>query len=202
MALLNQENDSFWMNNKFRKYFILIAIAFAGILSCSSPEKSRKLLSFFFDGVPVVDSSMTDTIHSQPGLDVSGDTSALLAKTVKPKYVLHYPYQERMCTSCHLENALGQFADTQPGLCYMCHEDFAEKYKHLHGPVSGGYCTACHNPHMSKNENLLRRTGQKLCLYCHDKDRILKGETHEGIGEMSCLECHNPHGGEDKFLFN
>lgn len=172
------------------------------LFSCSSPEQSRKILSFFFDGVPEYDTIDADVMMSQEGTESGVDTAVIATTSRRPEYVLHPPYKERMCTTCHLENSLGQLADRQPGLCYMCHEDFSEKYQYIHGPVAAGYCTECHHPHMSKNEKLLIRTGQDLCLFCHDAQHILKGETHEGIEDTSCTECHNPHGSTDRYLFN
>ena len=91
--------------------------------------------------------------------------------------------------------------EPQPGLCYICHEDLAEQYNYLHGPVTGGYCSACHNPHKSEHEKLLRYTGEALCYYCHEAESVLQNEMHEGLDGMLCTDCHNPHGGEDKYIF-
>jgi predicted CXXCH cytochrome family protein len=139
---------------------------------CNSPEQTRRILSIFFDGVPQQEDTTLIASVTDDTLQVSD--------SIQP----------------------GQFVEAQPALCYMCHEDFADKYEFLHGPVAAGYCTVCHHPHFEKNEYLLKHTGQDLCLYCHDSNRILKGETHESIGDMNCTECHNPHGGSDKYLFN
>jgi predicted CXXCH cytochrome family protein len=114
---------------------------------------------------------------------------------------LHYPFGEGECKSCHNEQSLGSMLASQPGLCYLCHQDLGDQYNYLHGPVAGGYCTACHDPHRSTKEKLLRFTGDELCLYCHRAESVLKSETHEGLEGMLCTDCHNPHGGEDNYIF-
>ncbi|HDO27951.1 MAG TPA: hypothetical protein ENH02_07525, partial [Bacteroidetes bacterium] len=31
---------------------------------------------------------------------------------------------------------------------------------------------------------------------------VFKNEAHSDIEETNCTECHNPHGGDDRFIFN
>jgi predicted CXXCH cytochrome family protein len=171
------------------------------LVSCS-PTKSNKVLSFFFDGVPVSDSVNVAAIS-----ELSQDSSRndlFLAKpfTAVAGYNLHYPYQEKDCFSCHDEKSKSELLLPQPALCYTCHDDFSKKYKIVHGPVSSGYCTTCHNAHMSKEKSLLIRTGQQVCLFCHDSGPLLRSETHKDIADTDCTLCHNPHGGDNRFLLN
>ena len=165
-----------------------------------SPGINRSLLTFFFDGVPQSDT--TDAIPLQSG---QPEDTTLLAEESTSRATMfqtvHYPYGERECAMCHDENARGNMVVPEPDLCYICHEDFSDTYNYVHGPAAGGYCTACHDPHMSKEQHLLKRTGQPLCLFCHDETAVFKNEIHEGLGDISCMECHNPHGGEDRFIF-
>jgi predicted CXXCH cytochrome family protein len=159
------------------------------------------MLHFFFDGVPQSDSALMAGI---PSVANGADTAASPLEKIAhadPEVMVHYPYGEEECAMCHDERSLGNMVEPQPGLCYLCHEDLAQSYNYLHGPVAGGYCTACHDPHRSKNDHLLRLTGEPLCFYCHAKASVLSNEMHQDLEGMLCLDCHNAHGGDDKFIF-
>lgn len=183
------------MNSKYKYYrFILIISSFA-ILGCSTQNK-YKVLTFLFDGVPdttkTISSMNKDLLNKQ-------DTSGVVASNINEIYT-HPPYQENECEICHDKNSRGNTVLKQPELCSQCHEDFKSKFKYVHGPVEGGFCTSCHNPHMSKSKHLLLRDGQNLCTFCHEINQVKKNEMHGDIGDASCLECHHPHGGEDNFI--
>ena len=184
---------------KKNRFLLLAAIT---LLSQCSPYAGKSMLTFFFDGVPAADS--TEVTGKE--LEVASADSAnqaLDASAVEGSLAfIHYPYEERECSSCHDQNSLGTMIEPQPGLCYMCHEDLGTQYKTLHGPVAGGYCTSCHDPHSSENEKLLRFTGQQLCFHCHMPESVLKNEMHQDLDGMECTDCHNPHGGEDKYIFH
>lgn len=169
-------------------------------LSGCSTAHHYKLLTFFFDGVPnpekVVMVASNDSLGRQ-------DSVALALNSPEgkgPRMNYHPPYKDKDCASCHDESKTGNLVKPLPDLCYQCHEDFAKKYRVLHGPVGGGQCTACHSPHLSANATLLTRTAQNLCLYCHESGRVMKSEAHSGIKDVDCTECHNPHGGEDRYV--
>ncbi|MCK5065893.1 MAG: hypothetical protein KAR16_00580 [Bacteroidales bacterium] len=158
-------------------------------------------MNFFFDGVPETDTADVNLADlEETSIDSMGPTEELLALEM-PSHMVHYPYEERECASCHNELSLGTMVEPQPGLCYICHEDFSTVYNYLHGPVAGGYCTSCHDPHMSESGKLLRLTGDDLCFNCHREVSVLQNEMHEGLEGMFCTDCHNPHGGEDKYIF-
>lgn len=166
-----------------------------------SRHTGQSLLTFFFDGVPEEDS----TELAIAGQDVAAGDSVSqgldLVEQSSTAMLVHYPYEERECAACHDPNSLGSMLEPQPGLCYMCHEDFSTSYTYLHGPVAGGYCTSCHNPHLSEKAHLLRFTGSDLCYHCHRQESVLKNEMHSDLEGMDCTDCHNAHGGEDKFIF-
>jgi len=188
---------------KIRHRIILILIWVAlggfgliGINGCSSAH-SHKVLSFFFDGVP---EPANDKAASLADSLLTRDTTlAASVKTpVKPMGYYHSPYQDKQCASCHDQGSMGKLKAPMPGVCNQCHEDYADKYANLHGPVAGGQCTQCHNPHMSANENLLIRTNNDLCLQCHDAELVMQNNVHKGNPDALCLTCHDPHGGANK----
>jgi len=178
---------------------IIFFIAEACLFSCA-PKVNKSVLSFFFDGVPVQKSDPAVSERNITGSTEQADSSLALLIRGKEEIFYHYPYKEKDCISCHDKNSKSELISEEPSLCYTCHDDFKEKYKVLHGPVSGGYCTKCHNPHESENAKLLIRTGQQLCFYCHDSKSIKGGETHSDIGNTDCTECHNAHGGDDRYM--
>jgi predicted CXXCH cytochrome family protein len=185
----------------YRNRIVVFIIIVSFLVSCS-PRISKNVLTFFFDGVPPGDS-----IQSVPAAEdkiMASDSEILTTEPVQvnPGYVVHYPYKEKECYSCHDENSKSELKMPQPELCYSCHDDFSKTYKYVHGPVSAGYCTQCHNAHMSKEKKLLIRTGQQLCLYCHESKSVFKNEAHTDIAESECTLCHNPHGGADRFILN
>ncbi|MEZ4999554.1 MAG: cytochrome c3 family protein [Bacteroidales bacterium] len=175
----------------------LVVVVFAMIITSCSTEKNYRLLSFFFDGVP----SPVNTI--QAGDSATGTFDQLTGGPdsaeirIVPVYIIHAPYEEKDCMNCHDRNSPGEMIEAEPGLCYRCHEDFESKYKVIHGPVAGGYCSECHNPHQGTNRYMLRRTGQPLCTFCHNLDHAPMNDMHVDLGDTECDLCHNPHGGSD-----
>jgi predicted CXXCH cytochrome family protein len=177
---------------------VLPVVLLVIMVSCSS----RGLLTFFFDGVPVNDTSKTASSKIKGIDENNSDLFRPVPLEISREYIVHYPYKEKECFSCHDEKSKSELLKPQPDLCYSCHDDFSKKYKFVHGPVAGGYCTACHDPHMSKEKSLLLRTGQQVCLNCHESKAVLKNETHKDITDSECTLCHNPHGADTKFLLN
>jgi predicted CXXCH cytochrome family protein len=168
------------------------------LYSCGSGS-SDNILNFLFDGV-----SSADTVNSENEPVIKSDSlsnsNQNINKPFAPTFVLHVPYEEKMCESCHDINNSFKKTMNLPELCYQCHEDFQLKYKNLHYPVEAGECTTCHHPHQAKLSNLLLKPVRELCAECHDLDELLSGELHNGIGDMDCSECHNPHGSDESSL--
>jgi predicted CXXCH cytochrome family protein len=176
---------------------LTVAVILIYLSGCSTTN-NYKVLSFFFDGVP--DPAKDTTSLSNDSLR-SLDTAVFAQNSISkqtPQMVVHSPYQDRQCNSCHDQSRMGKLLKSPPGLCYQCHEDFSSKYQVLHGPVGGGQCTQCHSPHSSTNADLLIRTGQSLCFYCHDSNQVMESTAHLEINDANCTECHNPHGGKDR----
>ena len=188
------------MNPVKNKYsFFLLTISLFMIEACS-PKTGNKILSFFFDGVPVSNEiQITTSVDSLSMADsLKTNELPLIAET---PFQYHEPYLDKICDVCHNKSSLGELTMAQPELCYQCHDNFSENFKFVHGPVASGYCTACHNPHMSKSEYMLTQTGQALCLHCHDAGWVFQNKVHEGIDDYACTECHNPHGGETWYFY-
>ena len=95
------------------------------ILGSCSPKLSKNLLSFFFDGVPVSDSINTDTTTVFKNVSEISDTVKTTAIIENRDFIVHYPYREKECYSCHDENSKSEFVLPQPDLCYICHDDFS-----------------------------------------------------------------------------
>ena len=181
--------------------FIIPAFLFFILFSCSS-TRGKRVLSIFFDGVPLNDTSLIAGRNPSSLDSINTEVFRPTEIVSNAGFVVHYPYQEKECNSCHDEKSKSELILPQPDLCYTCHEDYSGKYKKVHGPVASGYCTNCHNAHMSKEKSLLIRTGQQLCLFCHDSGPLLESDTHKDISETECTLCHNPHGGEDQYILN
>ncbi|MHC1706612.1 MAG: cytochrome c3 family protein [Bacteroidales bacterium] len=164
-----------------------------------SPKGGYQVLHFFFDGVP-------DSLQEiNLGIDSSANRDSLksvLNQTVnnKPEYYYHQPYYKQECTACHDKSARSNIIQAQPAVCYKCHENFQLKYKYLHGPVSGGYCTRCHSPHMSQYPKLIKNIGNSQCLDCHEKSQLTGTIAHNDFEMKECLDCHLPHGSDHKKL--
>lgn len=176
-------------------FFVLLSCLFG----CSS-QNQIKVLSFFFDGVP--NPSREAGVHPSDTLGRK-DTTAIKQSTmgkIFPRLYFHAPYKQQECSQCHDRIRMGKLNKSLPELCYQCHDDFATKFKVLHGPVGGGQCIMCHSPHQSMNEKLLIRKGQALCLFCHDSEQVMAAKEHQDIKDASCTDCHNPHGGDERFI--
>ena len=181
------------MKNKITYVFLLVSLII--LYSCSSGS-TNDVLNFLFDGVP-----STDTLKTLNEQVVNSDTTLILAKnnskTSTPKFILHAPYEEKMCESCHDIKASYKKIMSLPELCYQCHDDFQSTFKNIHYPIEAGECNSCHHPHQAKLAKLLLKSVRELCADCHDLDDLLSGDIHSGIDDTDCTECHDPHGSDD-----
>ncbi len=82
-------------------------------------------------------------------------------------------------------------------LCYTCHVKEKERLSlvHTHTPIAEGRCNGCHEPHVSRQNSLLKTTADKICLDCHSG--FLEGQKEGYLHPLSqkgaCLTCHDPH---------
>jgi predicted CXXCH cytochrome family protein len=172
-------------------FFLLI------VFSCN-PGNNYQTLSFFFDGVPIPKSDIenSDTTIVKPE---SFKVRNLKMDNQSEKYI-HQGYKKNECGSCHDVNHAYRLIERQPKLCYMCHENFNDQYKYLHGPVAAGYCTSCHHPHQSNNEYILIIEIEQLCVHCHEPGDVSKNPSHQNLSSVNCVSCHNSHGGETNHM--
>ena len=180
---------------KMNLFFSVMTIAVALLLGCS-----HKTLTVFFDGVPDgvdaqrVKAKKPEKKEEPVKLLQLADNSVLASNSSHP------PFATKKCRVCHDPDRKGFMIETQPGLCYHCHEVIRGKFEH--GPVVSGNCTACHSPHSSDNPKLLVQVGQALCMTCHDPEVLESTPAHDTIGKSPCTNCHNPHGGNKRYFLN
>ena len=159
-----------------------LCIALGTFLGCS-PEKKYKVLSFFFDGVPMP----------------AGVAGGPAAKLVMHQ---HRPYADGTCGKCHPNDNVelsvteaSNIAEINASVCLRCHENKQTEYAVMHGPVAVGQCLLCHNPHESPIAGLLRAPAVKLCGQCHTPEMMVAGRAEHKDANADCLSCHVGHGG-------
>ena len=181
------------------KPLLLIVLTVFLILDGCDEEERYKILSFFFDGVPVppslVAKSSTDTDSTYVAeQSVQERTRPAIRTTRNEKTLyLHKPYKSRQCGACHQTQGGQKLVTRLDKLCQRCHEQFENLPAFVHGPVAVGQCIACHNPHSSENAYLLLRKGDSVCLYCHDQIDMDILSEHSTKGSKECVDCHSPH---------
>jgi DmsE family decaheme c-type cytochrome len=109
------------------------------------------------------------------------------------------------CHELHAENDPVLAVETQPEVCYQCHqEQRAQFLRQSRHPVQGTTasmshvglmsCTDCHQPHGGPGPaNLIRNTINEQCYDCHAEKRGPFLWEHPPVQE-DCSNCHTPHG--------
>ncbi|MBF0559994.1 MAG: hypothetical protein HQL08_14580 [Nitrospirae bacterium] len=157
-----------------------------------TPEQRHKVLSFFFDGVPLPGAAdkpeeRIATLRKEQQLDTMGTFRA------------HGPYEAKLCIACHSGGSNALLLPVEE-LCLYCHTQvISQAKKKLHGPVAAGGCKVCHNPHGSPYPFFLMEESKKFCFYCHNKDDVLKRDVHKQTQEQ-CTVCHSAHSSENEYL--
>ncbi|RMF06547.1 MAG: hypothetical protein D6762_09240 [Candidatus Neomarinimicrobiota bacterium] len=170
---------------------------------CTEEERYR-VLSFFFDGVPVPASLQpvpeADTTASEP----TAPETPVVIRTVpeEPTIYVHQPFKERRCQACHQ----GEFGQSliEPRIdlvCRHCHDQFNQAPAYIHGPVAVGQCTRCHSPHTAKNDHLLIKPGNTICTQCHEDIDVTRVTAHLQADTTACFTCHDPHFSDDNRFF-
>jgi predicted CXXCH cytochrome family protein len=171
---------------------VLLGLCLA--IGCATPEARYRVLSIFFDEVPLPESMQPPP----PPPDPERTASAVPTRSHRPpiEWVIHEPD----CEECHSSKTTKLPFLPPPKLCWECHdrEDFVERVSH--GPFAAGACLQCHNPHKSQNATLLVLAVPELCRSCHDSTTFPELERHRAEQGDDCVECHNPHAGPGEYM--
>lgn len=183
---MSMHMETIWKNNKT---ILIISIICFLLISCNV-EKNRKVLSFFFDGVPNHKKKEdSDSKAALINLENNGKKREII------KFISFHPdYKERNCKKCHDASTIGSSSILQQARCFKCHDNEFVSKKYVHGPVAIESCTSCHVPHSSKYKSLLKLSGRDMCIQCHDDTNFQKDHPRE------CLSCHVPHSSDNEFL--
>jgi predicted CXXCH cytochrome family protein len=187
---------------------IIMAVIF-GLLGCD-PKTEYRVLSFFFDGVPLLPGMKgygLKPVIGPGGIELDLDdprAQEFLARDRarqaraenKAKDVVsfvHKPYAKRRCMGCH--NRDKSFSAVTAETCQSCHKEYYDTQWNdwVHGPVALGTCSMCHVPHTSKYKGLLKKPSRDVCLSCHNEAKVLAGPHHIEAAFKSCVTCHDPH---------
>ncbi len=186
------------MDRHARISIIIISIALLLHIACSSANRYR-VLTFFFDGVPVP-GAVPQVGYSREGGDVPIDEVDTKVITPIVALIAHMPFRENRCGKCHNAETGGLFRSVEDGLCLMCHAKPQTQYAYVHGPVAVNACLSCHHHHTSPNKHLLLNDDSTMCFQCHDREDLEEGPHHQEQDARSCTQCHHAHGGDNRFF--
>lgn len=181
--------------SQFGKKIILFFVLITALLVCAgcSPSTRYKVLSFFFDGVPMPEERIIEN-----SIDKRQDKEQKNKKKEERRFFgEHGPFAAKMCEGCHRRGS-NELIFPIEQLCLHCHNLQIEK-KWVHGPIVAGGCRICHEPHGSGQPYLLVSESEKFCFHCHSERSVLKNPVHEGIN-MKCTECHDAHASDNEYL--
>jgi predicted CXXCH cytochrome family protein len=171
---------------------VLLGLCLA--VGCATPEARYRVLSLFFDEVPLPESMQPPA----PPEEAPVVETAALTRARRPRieWVMHEPE----CEECHSSKATKLPFLPAPELCWECHdeEDFVEEVSH--GPFAAGACLECHSPHKSPNPTLLVLAVPDLCGKCHDATTFPGIDGHRSEQGDDCVECHDPHAGPSEYM--
>jgi predicted CXXCH cytochrome family protein len=161
----------------------------------SSPEQKYRVLSYFLDDVPLPPEMVAAEITVPVGPEIE-----TLAAPRRRLYVIHEPYEERKCQSCHKSRFAQELVVDATELCWVCHEQDDYEGEVMHGPAAAGLCVGCHDPHKTPNEYMLLESRSDICRRCHDQSNFEFSGRHAEDEAADCLRCHNPHASDREYL--
>ena len=186
-----------------RDLIILAGVSLVALVGCDRLAR-HKVLTFFFEGVPPLDSDRQapdteTTVEEPPTVALVSEESARI--TMQTRASRHQPGRD--CHRCHLKHGgwdRNRLSEPLPNLCHSCHTDYRADSGFLHGPVAVGECVFCHDPHQSKYVHLQKSPQPKLCYRCHIREDIESIANHQDKQHEVCTECHDPHIGPTRDL--
>jgi predicted CXXCH cytochrome family protein len=184
---------------------IILAGVFGVIVAGCNREAKHKILTFFFEGVPPLDSEkiaveteMTMAVDESPQPVVAG--KKIISRVLKQRRASKHESVSD-CGKCHLGGmGMGQqqLVEPLPDLCYSCHANFEALGDFLHGPISVGNCVFCHDAHQSRYVHLQKAPQPGLCYLCHGREDMSDIADHQDREEIICTDCHDPHAGSTR----
>ena len=185
-------------------------------MGCNQITRYR-VLSFFFDGVPLppgMPAPKTTIVPGPWGTELAADdpraqklrgsvaTRPAREKIRQPTWFQHEPYRKRRCRACHSDRISHDTA-AAARTCQKCHRPYYDLQADdwTHGPVALGRCELCHVSHRSEHRGLLTNAMPALCFHCHDEKTTRSRPHHQQAGGQECAQCHDPHSAGNRLLF-
>ena len=180
---------------------VILAGVFLMIVAGCDRAARHKVLTFFFEGVPPLDSKPqaagTQTIAEESEVTAANQKAAVIDRQTGASK--HEPSKD--CYQCHMKQGgwnQERLAESLPDLCYSCHTNYSAAGGYLHGPLAVGECLFCHDAHQSKYLHLQKTPQPQLCYQCHLPEDLESVAQHQDVKRQICTECHNPHVGSTR----
>lgn len=188
-----------YLARRARRVGLLLLILALVVPACSDATK-RRLLDFFFDGVP--DPGAIKQVGYAPLVGSGRRVFQAPENQPAPEVAAytHSPYRTGDCGGCHDPTSGGVVRTTQEGLCRSCHPGIPGGARYVHGPVAVQDCLFCHHPHGSMQPKVLLAEATELCLRCHDRADLGDEPHHRALEQSSCIDCHDAHSGDNRFF--
>lgn len=171
-------------------------------IGCRDPESRYKVLSFFFDGVPLLEGAKAEITPGELQIMEESVTGAMTVE-FKGQVGISRHQPARDCQSCHEEGdrwSRKELYTPLPQLCYECHTNYNIVPGYVHGPVVVGACLNCHDPHQSRFLKLIKSPQPELCYQCHENEDLALIASHQDELLEICTKCHDPHSSSNKKL--
>lgn len=170
-----------------------------GLVGCSDPVTKYRVLSFFFDGVPLPPGM--EGASTQPGGPGARTRGTQASRPKDLPIFTHQPYKDRLCAECH-SGQRGYQVAVPKDVCQKCHSSYfkLQPGDWIHGPVLVGGCGMCHAPHTANYDGLLTKSQSQLCFWCHSASRVLSAPYHVEAEKRRCSDCHDPHSAGNRLL--
>ena len=174
-----------------------VAVLSAAVMFFAGCDETKhyRVLSFFFDGVPLPPELREAAEGSESGSALGAGAAEEAVEKKETVYVYHTPYKDWNCWGCHDRKAGFGGTVANEKLCGQCHESYSNLADGdwRHGPVAQGECGYCHEAHKSEHRGVLKAAQPDLCFDCHDSSDVYANPVHANIQDQPCSACHDPH---------